>query len=150
MPYLKFVTNIRHGISVMWRNFRFLYMINVEKFYIFPHLSCWYISDFPTDVENSEITPHLEKFQISPENRCFLRFMLFCSNLRTFGWSGEKLSPKVCIWRKNDKCEVCGKSLLLWSLRPRKVTHLNFPLELALKSWYLSVKVISSQNIHVT
>ena len=76
--------------SVMWRNFRFLYMTcgdisphlsrHMDKFVNSPHLSCGDISDVSIDVENSEITWHVEKFHISPELRCGrnLKFTLFC------------------------------------------------------------------------
>ena len=55
--------------SVIWRYFRFLHM---------------------TGVRNSEIPPHVEKFQISSEHRCFfcdLRYFvpnLFCRDLHAF------------------------------------------------------------------
>ena len=38
------------------------------------------------DVENSKIIPHLEKFQFSPEHRCFLQFTLFCRKICFCFW----------------------------------------------------------------
>ena len=50
--------NLNFSTSVMWRYFRFLHR---------------------TGVENSENILHAEKFQMSPEHRCFfLQFTLFC------------------------------------------------------------------------
>ena len=54
--------NLIFSISVMWRNYRLLHMIDVEKSEIYPHLSCGEISYFSTDVGNSEITHHVENF----------------------------------------------------------------------------------------
>ena len=107
--------------SVMWRNFRFQCMTDVEKF---------------------EISPHAEEFQLFPHNRCGKmwnfakfggilhistwqmwrnpKFTLFCcckicfvTNYAVFAKSvlarftrGEKLSQKFDRWRKNDKYEV--------------------------------------------
>ena len=59
-PYLIFVTNISvENKSVMWRNFRFLNM---------------------TDVEKSEVSPHVEHFQIYLHDRG-----VEISNLSTYG-----------------------------------------------------------------
>ena len=107
MPYLKFVTNIRHGISVMWRNFRCPYMINVEKFYIFPHLS-WYISDFPTDVENSEITPHVEKLRIWGMHLMLVLIML------TFYFPNQIVNPFHHLVRPAESISVKKVKLLIF------------------------------------
>ena len=52
---------------VMWRNFRFQYMTNVEK-------STPCVEEFQifhtTDMEKSEILPNLEEFQNSTHDRC--------------------------------------------------------------------------------
>ena len=52
-PYLIFVTIITNEMCgekcVMWRNLRFICM---------------------TDVEKSDISPHVEQFHISPHGRC--------------------------------------------------------------------------------
>ena len=37
-------------------------------------------------MENSKIIPHLEKFQFSPEHRCFLQFTLFCRKICFCFW----------------------------------------------------------------
>ena len=54
------------------------------------------------DVENSKIIPHLEKFQFSPEHRCF-----FCCDLRcfvaTFVSFSEYLVILVFFWRATVK-----------------------------------------------
>ena len=47
--FVTYTTNISEEKFVMWRNFRFL---NV------------------TDMEKSEVSPHMEKFPISPHHRC--------------------------------------------------------------------------------
>ena len=54
---------------------------------------------------------HVEKFQNSIKNlnnlwSFYRNLCLFCSNL-----CGEKFSPKVRMWRKNDKYQVCFKHL---------------------------------------
>ena len=60
----------------MWRNFRCLHMTDVEKSEI---LHIWHVCD----VKNVAI---------------YAKFMQFSC--------GEKLSPKVYLWRKNDKYQV--------------------------------------------
>ena len=54
---------------VMWSNIRFQYMTDMEKSEISPHVKEFQI--FHTiDVEKSEILLYLEEFQISPHDRC--------------------------------------------------------------------------------
>ena len=113
---------------VMWRNFSFPCMTIVGKL---------------------KISPHVEKFQMSPHDRCGeiwnsphmacvwcrkrchickiyaiyavlllnLLFTLFCREIFATIYAlscGEKLSPKVHLWRKNDKYQVWLPSLS-WS-----------------------------------
>ena len=70
--------------SVMWRYFRFLHM---------------------TDVGNSEITLHVEKFQINSEQRCFFAIYAFLSRLCFVAiyalLRGEKLAPNL----------ICGEKI---------------------------------------
>ena len=54
---------------VMWRNFRFQYMTDVEKSEISPRVEEFQIFH-TTDVEKSEILPNLEEFQNSTHDRC--------------------------------------------------------------------------------
>ena len=61
----------------MWRNFRCLPMTDVDNSDI---LHIWHVCD----VKNVDI---------------YAKFMQFSC--------GEKFSPKVHLWRKNDKYEVC-------------------------------------------
>ena len=53
----------------MWRNFRFQYMTDVEKSEISPHVEEFQIFH-TTDVDKSEILPKLEEFKISADDRC--------------------------------------------------------------------------------
>ncbi len=53
--------------SVMWRNFRFQCMTDVEKFEISPHAEEFQL--FPHN-RCGEILPNLEEFYISPHDRC--------------------------------------------------------------------------------
>ena len=66
----------------MWRNFRFLYMTNVEKSEISPHVDLFHM----TNVEKSEIS-----FIIS-DLRCFVP-KSFCRVLRAIAW--RKFEPKI-------------------------------------------------------
>ena len=85
----------------MWRNFSFPCMTIVGKL---------------------KISPHVEKFQMSPHDRCGEIWnsphmaCVWCRKRRhickiyaiLYALScGEKLSPKVHLWRKNDKYKVC-------------------------------------------
>ena len=69
-----FVTSINYIYiggekSVMWRNFRFQCMTDVEKFEISPHAEEFQL--FHTiDAGKCEILPNLEEFYISPHDRC--------------------------------------------------------------------------------
>ena len=94
-----------------------------------------------TDVENCEILTIVEKFIISPHDRCkklkstlfccqiswlavyaVLPWNLFCRDLRAFCVE-KNCSQKCAMWRKNDKYDVCinVKKLKLkayWHLTP--------------------------------
>ena len=82
-----------------------------------------------TNVENCEILTIVEKFIISPHDRCkklkstlfccqiswlavytVLPWNLFCRDLRTFCVE-KNCSQKCAMWRKNDKYDVCGGAL---------------------------------------
>ena len=76
-----------------WRNFRCLHMIDVEKSEI---LHIWHVCD----VENVAIfAKFIAIYAVLLLN---LLFTLFCREIS----GGEKLSPKVHLWRKNDKYQV--------------------------------------------
>ena len=81
-----------------------------------------------TDVENCEILTIVEKFIISPHDRCkklkstlfccqiswlavyaVLPWNLFCRDLRAFCVE-KNCSQKCAMWRKNDKYDVCSIS----------------------------------------
>ena len=81
-----------------------------------------------TDVENCEILTIVEKFIISPHDRCkklkstlfccqiswlavyaVLPWNLFCRDLRAFCVE-KNCSQKCAMWRKNDKYDVCKKA----------------------------------------
>ena len=68
-------------------------MTDVEKYEIF-HI--WHVCD----VEN--VAKYAKFIAIYAVLLLNLLFMLFCSEIPC----GEKLSPKVHLWRKNDKYEV--------------------------------------------
>ena len=53
----------------MWRHLKFQYLTDVEKSEISPHEEEFQIFH-TTDVEKCEILLDLEKFHISPQNRC--------------------------------------------------------------------------------
>ena len=53
---------------IMWRNFKFKYMTDVEISEISPHVEEFYIFH-TTDVEKSKILPKFQEFQISPHDR---------------------------------------------------------------------------------
>ena len=90
---LIFVTNIISGEKiVMWRNFSFPCMTIMGKLKISPHDNCG-------EIWNS---PHLAFLQFFIH--AVLSRYLFCRNLALS--CGEKLSPKVHLWRKNDKYQV--------------------------------------------
>jgi len=106
----------------MWRNIRFPYITDVEKSENSPHLSC----------EKCQISPH-DRFVISFITKkinnvyslwSFVAFYVtsFCKNYFFANYAvlsrnlfvaiyaflcGEKLSPKLYMWRKNDKYQVC-------------------------------------------
>ena len=53
----------------MWRNFRFQYMADVKKSEISPHVEEFQIFH-TTDVEKSEVLPNLEELHNSTHGRC--------------------------------------------------------------------------------
>ena len=61
---------------VMWRDFRFQYMTDVEKSEIAPRVEEFQIFHI-TDVEKSEILPNLEEFQISPHLKIYEIYLVF-------------------------------------------------------------------------
>ena len=72
--YLIFVTYIAYislggKVLVMWRNFRFKYMTDVEKFQIL-HMQRNFSFFHTIDAEKCEFLPNLEEFHISPHDRC--------------------------------------------------------------------------------
>ena len=81
----------------MWRNFRCLHMTDVEKSEI---LHIWHVCD----VENVAI--YAKFIAIYAVLLLNLLFTLFCREISC----GEKLSPKVHFWRKNDKYGVCSQT----------------------------------------
>ena len=95
--YVANITNYIHGEKiVMWRNFSFPCMTIVGKL---------------------KISPHVEKFQynwwgfiaIYAVLLLNLLFTLFCCKIFATFYAlsyGEKLSPRVHLWRKNDKYQV--------------------------------------------
>lgn len=106
--------------SVMWRYFRFLHM---------------------TDVGNSEITPHVEKFQISSEHWCFcdLRYFvahLFCRDLRVekkFAQNficGEKMTNvryDDYVILQNEKYEHYKEHhMIIWSYDRKRLAWWNY------------------------
>ena len=146
--YLIFVTGTtgrtRGEKSVMWRNFKFLYL---------------------TDVEITEISPHVESFESSPHDICgaiwnilhyqqimctiygvLSHFILLCCKI-SFIWiyavlsqnrfvaiyallRGENLSQKLCPWRKNDKYEVW-----LWMTDKCMYLYWSFLNPLKIQAW---------------
>ena len=86
----------------MWRQSRFLHITDMDKFEISLHMSCGDNSDFST----SFVAFSLFCCKITP----FLQFTLFCREICFVAiyafLRGEKLSQKLCPWRKNDKYEV--------------------------------------------
>ena len=97
------VTNITNTISgeriVLWRNFSFPCMTIVGKLKISPHVEKFHMSphDRCADVEKSKIL-HIWHVCDVENVAIYSKFMQFLV---------EKLSPKVHLWRKNDKYEVC-------------------------------------------
>ena len=98
--YLIFVTDTRtvsvEKKSVMWRNFKFLYMTDEEKSEI-SFIMCTIYG----------ILLHFTLFCC--KKFCFLRFTLFfeksvCRNLRAFVW--RKIEPKIVLVEKKDKYQV--------------------------------------------
>ena len=95
--FVKNITNYIRGEKIaMWRNFSFPCMTIVGKL---------------------KISPHVEKFQynwwgfiaIYAVLLLNLLFTLFCREIFATIYAlscGEKLSPKVHLWRKNDKYQV--------------------------------------------
>ena len=93
---------------IMWRQSRFLHITDMDKFEISLHMSCGDNSDFST----SFVAFSLFCCKITP----FLQFTLFCREICFVAiyafLRGEKLSQKLCPWRKNDKYQVCFWVLL--------------------------------------
>ena len=95
----------------MWRNFRFQYKTDVEKSEISPHVEEFQIFH-TTDVGKSEI---LLIWRNSTHDRCgeicfvaiYAIFPIICFVEIYALLRGEKLSQKLYPWRKNDKYEVC-------------------------------------------
>ena len=83
----------------MWRNIRWVHMTDVENSEI---LHIWHVCD----VENVAI--YAKFIAIYAVLLLNLLFTLFCHKISC----GEKLSPKVHLWRKNDKYEVCSEIIL--------------------------------------
>ena len=88
---------------VMWRNFRFQCMTDMEKSEISPRVEEFQIFH-TTDVEKSEIYP------VFGCEICFVAiyamFGLNCFVVIYALLCGKKLSQKLYRWRKNDKYEV--------------------------------------------
>ena len=105
--------------SVMWRNFRFQFMIDVEKSEIFPqvkenqifsHNRCGEIRNF---ARFGGISKYVKNFEIYPVFGCEICFVaiysifwLICFVVIYALLCGKKLSRKLYRWRKNDKYEV--------------------------------------------
>ena len=104
---LIYVTNITNIISgekiVIWRNFRCLHKTYVKKSEI---LHIWHVCD----VETVAIYAKFMQFMPFMLN---LLFTLFCREIYFATiyvlLCREKLSPKVHLWRKNDKYQVCAQ-----------------------------------------
>ena len=100
----------------MWRNFRCLHMTDVEKSEI---LHIWHVCD----VENVAIyAKFIAIYAVLLRN---LLFTLFCREISC----GEKLSPKVHLWRKmtNMRCEpimcFCAN---IWPQKENRKLNQNF------------------------
>ena len=101
--------------SVKWRNFRFLYMTDVETSEIYPH-AIWRYVRFPNYFTCEEIS----NFSTHNTIICNLRYFvanLFCCDLLAFVW--RKLSPKLNMWRK--KTNIRYGLRWLFSLFCRKI-----------------------------
>ena len=85
----------------MWRNFRCLPMTDVEKSEI---LHIWHVCD----VENVAI---YAKFMLFSWKISFVKIYALCREIRFVViyalLCGEKFIQKFCMWRKNDKYQVC-------------------------------------------
>ena len=120
--------------SIMWRKLRFLHMtdvenrsclhlMDVEQFHISPYDRCGEY-EFSLHGGCGEFH-HLLIYQINNvyNLRCFMYIMLFCCKICSFCdlrcfveksvfvaiyalLRGEKLSQKLCLWRKKDKYHV--------------------------------------------
>ena len=110
--------------SVMWRNFRFQYMPDVEKSEISPHeeeyqfslQNMWRNMKFCQIWRNFTFLyrTNVKKSDIYPVFGCKICFTLFLwdsfwRDLRAFAWG--KLSKKMARWRKNDKYQVWGPQM---------------------------------------
>ena len=94
--HLKFVTNITNHIdgekSVMWRNFRFLCELYVEKFRIL-HIWSNFTFFHTTDVDIYKISPCVESFQNPAYDRwgeiwnLYAKFMLFYCKIALLSWN---------------------------------------------------------------
>ena len=128
---------------VMWRNFRFQHMTDVEKSEVAPCVEEFQISH-TTDVEKSEILPNLEekilhttdvkKSEIYPVIGCEICFVAIYAIFRVNCFvaiyallRGEKLSQKLYRWRKNDKYEVWTDLVLHCILYIQLYVALSFP-----------------------
>ena len=102
MSYLIFVTGTTGGAcgdkSVMWRNFRFLCITDVEKSNFF-HMTNFY--DVFVVFLWSFVT-----FMLIFFGKLF--FCDLCCFVGIYAVLGkERLSQKLCLWRKYEKYEVC-------------------------------------------
>ena len=106
-----------------------------------------------TDVENCEILTIVEKFIISPHDRCkklkstlfccqiswlavyaVLPWNLFCRDLRAFCVE-KNCSQKCAMWRKNDKYDVWIALCCVQSISTERPAHIAFDYLL----WYCMV-----------
>ena len=84
------------GICVMWRNFRFFHIYHYSLTKIDNVYSLWSFVAF---------------YAISFCKNHFLQITLFCREICFVAiyafLCGKKFSPKLFMWRKNDKYQVC-------------------------------------------
>ena len=101
----------------MWRNFRCLHMTDVKKSEI---LHIWHVCGVGReknvcDVENVAIyAKFIAIYAVLLQN---LLFTLFCREISC----GEKLSPKLHLWRKNDEYQVC-----VHNMKGKKMSQILF------------------------
>ena len=112
--YLKFLhmqRNFRFSTQQMWRNLKFCQ--NLRNF------KCLHM----TDVKKCEIYP------VFCCKICFVTiYAVFCKIRDVAIYAllgGEKLSPKLYGWRKNDKYEVCAQSVFNIQKKRTKLPELG-------------------------